>query len=275
MITAEDYTFLANLLSNTSGLELGPDKGYLLSARLEPLAGKLGLKGISELVSKLRQNSDFKLAEDVVEAMATQESFFFRDQVVYDKLQEVVLPQLLERRKNIQTLRIWSAACSRGQEPYSIAMMLALYPKELKGWMIQIMATDFSNSALEYAKAGLYSDLEAQRGLTKQLLNQFFSPRGEAWKINPETAQRVTFQRFNLLHPMAHLGTFDLVLCRNILIYLSTDNRKRVLEAMADTLASDGFLVLGSSENMIGISDIFSRIKESRMSIYQKKGNAK
>ncbi len=272
MITAEDYTFLAKLLCNISGLELGPDKGYLLQARLEPLAGKLGLKDIPELVTRLRKNSDSQMVEAVVDAMTTQESLFFRDAVVYDNFRGIILPQLLERKKNNKLIRIWSAACSTGQEPYSIAMTFELYPKDLRDWAIEIIATDLSKLALTRAKAGVYSQMEVQRGLSEAQLNRFFSrqEKGNTWKINPDITRRVTFRQFNLLHPTVNDGPYDVVFCRNVLIYMNVETRKRVLNTIADILTPNGFLILGSSENIIGITEAFSRVEEFWTGIYKK-----
>ena len=268
MIRSEDYEFLVRLLKDVAGMDLGADKAYLIRSRLEPLALRLGLKDLPALFDKLRLKDDSSLQETVVEAMLTNESLFFRDAAVFDKLKGTVFPDILAQRK---VIRIWSAACSTGQEPYSIAMMLASSPWEAQGWTFEIMATDLSHTALSRATQGVYSELEVQRGLNPELLARYFDRVSEKWKVKPEIARRVSFHCVNLTRLDARFGQFDLIFCRNMLIYCDTAVKKKVIGQLTDFLRPDGYLVLGASENLMGVSDAFDRPRGMDAPIYRKK----
>ena len=255
-MTPQDYDFLRKLLKERSGLDLSADKQYLVESRLIPLARKAGLPGIAELVQKMKGGAE-ALSSEVVEAMTTNETFFFRDKIPFDHLRETVLPALLKARAGRRSLRIWSAACSTGQEPYSIAMCLKERAQELAGWRIEIVATDLSQEVLEKAKSGIYSQFEVQRGLPVQLLVKYFTQVGEHWQINPEIRGMVQHRPLNLLQDFSHLGKFDVIFCRNVLIYFDQDTKAGIFRRLAKAFEPDGMLLLGAAETVVGISDAF------------------
>ena len=263
-MTPTDYEFLRKLLKERSGLDLSPDKQYLVESRLIPLARRVGLPGITELVQKMKAGSADALTADVVEAMTTNETFFFRDKVPFDHLRETMLPALLQARAGRRALRIWCAASSTGQEPYSIAMCLKELGATLAGWRIEILATDLSQGVLEKSKAGLFSQFEVQRGLPIQLLVKHFTQVGELWQLNADIRSMVQHRQLNLLQDFGHLGTFDVIFCRNVLIYFDQDTKAGIFERLARVIEPDGFLVLGAAESVVGISDAFKPHPERR-----------
>jgi chemotaxis protein methyltransferase CheR len=266
-VTPLDYEYLRKFLKERSGLDLSADKQYLVESRLLPLARKAGLGGISDLVQKIK-GGDGKLTTDVVEAMTTNETFFFRDKVPFDHLRDTILPGLIQARAARKSLRIWSAASSTGQEPYSIAMCLKEKAPSLAGWRIEIVATDLSQEVLEKSKAGVYSQFEVQRGLPIQLLVKYFTQSGEIWQLNPDVRSMVQFRQLNLLQDFSHLGTFDVIFCRNVLIYFDQDTKGAIFERMAKCLEADGTLLLGAAESVVGITDAFRPVADRR-GLYQ------
>nr|WP_249809055.1 MULTISPECIES: protein-glutamate O-methyltransferase CheR [unclassified Bradyrhizobium] len=258
---------MRKFLKERSGLDLSADKQYLVESRLLPLARKASLSGIPDLVLKIR-NGDGRLATDVVEAMTTNETFFFRDKIPFDHLRETIIPGLVQARAARRSLRIWSAASSTGQEPYSIAMCLKEMGAALAGWRIEIVATDLSQEVLEKSKAGIYSQFEVQRGLPIQLLVKHFTQVGDVWQLNPDIRSMVQFRQLNLLQDFSHLGTFDVIFCRNVLIYFDQDTKAVIFERMAKAMEPDGTLLLGAAESVIGISDAFRPIADRR-GLYQ------
>jgi len=255
-VNPHDYDFLRKLLKERSGLDLSADKQYLVESRLIPLARRAGMPGIAELVQKMKSGAE-TLTSEVVEAMTTNETFFFRDKIPFDHLRETVLPTLLKARANRRSLRIWSAACSTGQEPYSIAMCLKEKAPELAGWRVEIVATDLSQEVLEKAKSGIYSQFEVQRGLPVQLLVKYFTQIGEYWQISPEIRGMVQHRQLNLLQDFSHLGKFDVIFCRNVLIYFDQDTKTGIFGRLAKALEPDGMLLLGAAETVVGISAAF------------------
>ncbi|MDO9562936.1 MAG: protein-glutamate O-methyltransferase CheR, partial [Bradyrhizobium sp.] len=214
-MTPLDYEFLRKILKERSGLDLSADKQYLVESRLIPLARRVGLSGIGELVLKLKAGTE-PLTSEVVEAMTTNETFFFRDKIPFDHLKEAVLPALAQARASRRALRIWCAASSTGQEPYSIAMCVKEFAA-LAGWRVEIVATDLSQDVLVKSKAGIYSQFEVQRGLPIQLLVKHFKQVGEMWQLNADIRGMVQHRQLNLLQDFSHLGTFDVIFCRNVL----------------------------------------------------------
>jgi len=261
-MTPLDYDFLRKLLKERSGLDLSADKQYLVESRLTPLARKAALAGIPELVQKMKGGAE-ALTVDVVEAMTTNETFFFRDKIPFDHLRDTIVPMLLASRASRKTLRIWSAACSTGQEPYSIAMCLKEKGAALAGWRIEIVGTDLSQEVLEKSKAGIYSQFEVQRGLPIQLLVKYFTQNGELWQISPELRGMVQHKQLNLLLDLSHLGKFDVIFCRNVLIYFDQETKINVFERMAK-LEPDGILTLGAAESVVGITDAFRPCPDKR-----------
>jgi chemotaxis protein methyltransferase CheR len=262
-VTPLDYDFLRKLLKERSGLDLSADKQYLVESRLMPLARKAGLAGIPELVQKMKSGAEALIVE-VVEAMTTNETFFFRDKIPFDHLRDTILPTLLQSRASRKTLRIWSAAGSTGQEPYSIAMVLKERAAALSGWRIEIVATDLSQEVLEKSRAGIYSQFEVQRGLPIQLLVKYFTQIGELWQINSELRGMVQHKQLNLLQDFSHLGKFDVIFCRNVLIYFDQDTKIGIFERMAKVIEPDGMLMLGAAESVVGITDAFRPCPDKR-----------
>ena len=260
----DDYAFLCGLLKQRSGLVLGPDKLYLVESRLMPVAKKHGLTTLDMLVQRLRAPGAERLAADVTEAMTTNESFFFRDKTPFDQFEQVALPELLRSRASQRRIRIWCAAASTGQEPYSLAMILSERQAQLAGWRVEIIGTDLSLEVLEKAKAGVYTQFEVQRGLPIQYLMRYFTKTGETWQIRSDIRAMVDYRTFNLLTPFAGLGTFDLIFCRNVLIYFDCDTKADVLNRMAACLAPDGYLVLGAAETVLGVTNVFSPLQGGR-----------
>jgi chemotaxis protein methyltransferase CheR len=258
-----DYEFLRKLLKERSGLDLSSDKQYLVESRLIPLARRVGLNGIAELVAKIKGGSD-ALTSEVVEAMTTNETFFFRDKIPFDHLRETILPALLQARASRRSLRIWSAASSSGQEPYSIAMCLKEKAAALAGWRVEILATDLSHGVLEKSRAGIFSQFEVQRGLPIQMLVKHFTQVGELWQLNADIRAMVQHRQLNLLQDFSHLGTFDVIFCRNVLIYFDPDTKAGIFERLAKTLDPDGVMVLGAAESVVGITDAFKPYPERR-----------
>lgn len=266
-MTPTDYEYLRKFLKERSGLDLSPDKQYLVESRLLPLARKASLPGIPDLVLKIR-NGDGRLATDVVEAMTTNETFFYRDKIPFDHLRETILPGLIQARAARKSLRIWSAASSTGQEPYSIAMCVKEMGAAFAGWRIEIVATDLSQEVLEKSRAGVYSQFEVQRGLPIQHLMKYFTQSGEVWQLNADIRAMVQFRHLNLLQDFSHLGTFDVIFCRNVLIYFDQDTKAVIFERMAKGLEADGTLLLGAAESVVGITDAFRPINDRR-GLYQ------
>jgi chemotaxis protein methyltransferase CheR len=258
-----DYEFLRKLLKERSGLDLSSDKQYLVESRLIPLARRVGLNGIAELVAKIKAGSDV-LTSEVVEAMTTNETFFFRDKIPFDHLRQTILPALLQARASRRSLRIWSAASSSGQEPYSIAMCLKESAAALAGWRVEILATDLSQSVLEKSRAGIFSQFEVQRGLPIQMLVKHFTQVGELWQLNVDIRAMVQHRQLNLLQDFSHLGTFDVIFCRNVLIYFDPDTKAGIFERLAKALDPDGVMLLGAAESVVGITDAFKPYPERR-----------
>jgi chemotaxis protein methyltransferase CheR len=262
-VTPVDYEYLRKFLKERSGLDLSADKQYLVESRLLPLARKAGMAGIEELVAAIR-NGASAIAGEVVDAMTTNETFFFRDKLPFDHLRDTVVPALLQARGSRKSLRIWCAAASTGQEPFSIAMCLKEMGAQLAGWRIEIIATDLSPSVLEKCKAGVYSQFEVQRGLPIQLLVKHFKQIGELWQLNPDIRAMTQFRQLNLLQDFSSLGTFDVVFCRNVLIYFDQDTKIDVFKRLARVMEPDGFLSLGAAETVVGLTDAFKPHPDKR-----------
>jgi chemotaxis protein methyltransferase CheR len=262
-----DFEIIAQLLKERSGLALNKEKAYLLESRLNPVARKWNFSGFDELAQAIRNRGEEALLVDVTEAMTTNESFFFRDQKPFDQFNDMVLPHLLEARAAKRSFRIWSAACSSGQEPYTLAMLLQEHADELAGWRVEIVATDLSNEILDKAKEGLYSQFEVQRGLPIAHLVKYFVQVGDRWQIEDSLRKMIKFQSFNLLGDLSSLGKFDVVFCRNVLIYFDTPTKTKVLNGIADLLPADGFLYLGGAETVLGTTDRFE-IMQGQRGIY-------
>jgi chemotaxis protein methyltransferase CheR len=259
-----DFELYKSLLLDKSGLVITPDKSYLLDSRLTPIAKKWNYPTLEMMTLQLRAIPDPKLVKDIVEAMTTNETSFFRDTKPFTLFQETVLPHLMKIKASKKKIRIWCAACSSGQEPYSLSMILKDKEAQFKGWQFEIVATDLSEDILAQARKATYSQFEVQRGLPIQYLMKFFTQVGEAWQLKDEIRNMVKFSTFNLLDDMSRMGQFDIIFCRNVLIYFNEKNKAQILERAEKQLDKDGFLLLGGAETVLGITDKFVPMPEKR-----------
>lgn len=260
----EDYELFAKILYQRSGLVLTKEKAYLLESRLMPIARKANLKDLSDLAEVMRKRTDENLLADITDAMTTNESSFFRDQRPFDQFRQIVLPKYLQARAAVRRLRIWSAACSNGQEPYSLAMILDEERAKLAGWHIEIVATDLCRDVLDKAQQGIYTQFEVQRGLPITMLVKNFAQVGDKWQIAKSVRDQIKFQQFNLLDDMRPLGQFDIIFCRNVLIYFDQPTKTKVLENMVKQMPADGVLYLGGAETVLGITQAFKPMENQR-----------
>jgi chemotaxis protein methyltransferase CheR len=263
-MTPADYDYLCKLLKQRSGLVLAADKEYLVESRLLPVAHRAGIGSLAERVARLKDTKNEALVTEVAEAMTTNESFFFRDKLPFEHFRDTIMPALLAARPSHRRIRIWCAATATGQEPYSLAMVLREMGPQVAGRPIDIVATEFATQVLEKAKAGVFSQFEVQRGLPIQLLIKYFDQLGDTWQINPDVRAMVQFRPLNLLHDFSHLGSFDVVFCRNVLIYFDHETKARVLDRIARIMEHDGYLVLGAAETVVGLSDSFKPLPDRR-----------
>ena len=260
---AADFELIANLVRDRSGLVLSSDKTYLVESRLAPTARKDGFASLEDLISAIRLRRDPKLIDAVVDAMTTNETFFFRDKTPFDIFEQSILPDLVARKRG-GTIKIWCAAASTGQEPYSLAMIGEALAPKLGGCKLEILGTDISERCLEKAKAGIYTQFEVQRGLPVQMLLKHFKKDGESWTIDERLRSSIRYRPMNLLDDFRALGRFDVIFCRNVLIYFDVPTKKAVLERMAQQVEGPGYLLLGAAETVLGITDTFKPIVGSR-----------
>jgi len=263
-MTPEDFDYLRKLLKQRSGLVLAPEKQYLAESRLLPLARRNGMSTLTELVGKLKTPQAATLASEVVDAMTTNETYFFRDKIPFEYFHDAIMPALIASRAREKSIRIWCAAASTGQEPYSLAMTLKGMGAQLAGYKVQILATDLCAEVIERAREGIYSQFEVQRGLPIQQLVKFFAKLGEHWQIARELRAMVQFRPLNLLADFKPLGRFDVVFCRNVLIYFDQATKTQVLERVARQMPDDGFLVLGAAETVVGLTDLLKPVADKR-----------
>ncbi|MGX9963859.1 CheR family methyltransferase [Roseomonas sp. F4] len=252
-MTNDDFAEIAGVVRRRSGIVLTSDKAYLLETRLGPVLTRFGLASLAALGQKLRR-PDEPLERAVVEALTTHESSFFRDGKPFEHLTKI-LPKLAASRSPGTPLRIWSAACSTGQEPYSIAMLVADTLGVRPDCRVEILATDISAEILQRARQGVFTQFEVQRGLPIRSLVKHFKQDGAKWRISPELAAMVRFEERNLLNDLSSLGRFDTIFCRNVLIYFDAPTKTRVLDALARRLTPDGVLYLGGAETVLGLTD--------------------
>ena len=259
-----DFDALRRFLSHSSGLSLDADKAYLAESRLAAIIERTGLADLGQLMRRLNGGADPELSQEIIDAMMTNETFFFRDRFPFDNFRKIILPQLLEARRNVRRLRIWCCACSSGQEPYSLAMIIDEEAQQLSGWNVEILATDLSRSVLAGAREGLYSQFEVQRGLPISYLLRYFRQEGDRWRINEHLRSRVRFEEFNLMSDFRGLGRFDVIFCRNVLIYFDVPTKKNVLGRLVQALPPDGYFVMGAAETVVGLTDALAPHGECR-----------
>jgi chemotaxis protein methyltransferase CheR len=262
-VNSQDFEFVSQLLRKRAGIVLSGDKMYLLESRLAPLARKEGLPSIDDLIHVIRARREERLIGQLVDVMTTNETFFFRDKTPFDHLKNAILPVLGQARKG-NRIRIWCAACSTGQEPYSIAMMLDQDPSLTGGVPVEIVATDISERCLERARQGLFTQFEVQRGLPIQMLMHYFTQQDDHWRISERMRQMVTFRKLNLIDPTYNLGKFDVVVCRNVLIYFDGPTKVDVLNRIAGVVNPGSFLMMGAAESLVGSSQAFEPMQDRR-----------
>jgi chemotaxis protein methyltransferase CheR len=266
----EDFEYLRELMHLRAAIVLERGKEYLALSRLEPVARDHGLTTVSQLVDKLRTRElTSALHDQVLDALTTNETTFFRDYNPWESLRTLVMPALLERKERTRTLAIWSAGCSSGQEPYSIAMSIREHFPELLTWQLSILGTDISGTVLDRARAGRYGQLEVNRGLPAHLLVRHFTRAGMEWEIEEPIRRMVRFEQHNLNDAWPSMPPFDLVLMRNVMIYFETEAKRQVLAKMHGQLAPHGYLLLGASETTYSLSDDFIREPDGRTAWYR------
>ena len=258
------FAALQRLVRETSGMALEDDKRYLVEDRLQPILRAQKLAGLDDLAKALQIGRSAELARLVAEALTINETSFFRDRALFDAFSGRMLPTLMASRKERRRLRIWCAGCSRGQEPYALAMLIDEQVRKLSGWQIEILATDLSRTALAAAERGLYSQFEVQRGLPVAMLLRHFHREGEHWRINDHLRAKVTFKPQNLVTSFRDLGRFDIIFCRNVLIYFDAPTKRQVLDDLSDALMTDGFLALGATESVGNFCSTLQPDAESR-----------
>jgi chemotaxis protein methyltransferase CheR len=271
-VGAADFDWIAQLVWQRSAIVLEKGKEYLVESRLAPLARKTGAENVSEFVGRLIAKPDSVLITEVVDAMTTNETSWFRDHLPFQALQSHIFPELMRLRGRQRSVRIWSAGCSSGQEPYSIAMVaqdhLALHP----GWAIDIVATDLSEVMLDKARAARYGQLEVNRGLPVAMLVRHFERLGTDWQLRNEIRRMVEFRNVNLAQRMPEMGTFDVIFLRNVLIYFDAETKRGVFDQVKRMLRPDGYLFLGGAETTLNVDPDFEPVTYDRATCYRLRG---
>lgn len=252
-ISTDDFAFYQGLLLRRSGLSLTEDKAYLLKSRLTPVADSLGFPSLAAFTQTVRSGMDPVVIKNVVEAMTTNETSFFRDSKPFDHLR-AALQEMVTKHPHKRSIRIWSAACSSGQESYSIAMIMQEFLATHPGWSVQIVGTDISDDILAQAKAAEYGQFEVQRGLTIQMMVKHFDQANGKWRVKDDLKRMVQFRNVNLLENFSQLGMFDIVFCRNVLIYFDKTTKADVLSRISKQMTPDGHLFLGACETIVNLN---------------------
>lgn len=267
-ITTQDFDYIRDVVRQSSAIVLDPGKEYLVESRLGPLARSQGIESISALVDQLRRGSP-TLKTQVVEAMTTNETSFFRDINPFEALRTTVLPDLLKNRGGERTLNVWSAACSSGQEPYTIAMTIREHFPELASWNVRILATDLSTEILAKAREGRYAQIEVNRGLPAPMLVKYFDRAGMGWQVKSDLKRLVEFKSMNLITTWPSMPRMDVIFLRNVLIYFDLDTKRQIFNQIAQTLRPDGYLFLGAAETTVNIHDGFERLQIDKAGCYR------
>src|SRR5262245_26909805 len=268
-LSRENFELVRALLRERSGHHLEDDKGYLVETRLLPVARRHHFASVEGLLTHLRGRRDETLLVELVEAMAITETFFFRDGHPFEALRQRVLPELIERRAEARCLNVWSAACSSGQEPYSVALLLRHHFPALAGWKVHLIASDLSTAMLERARRGRYSDLEVARGLAPELRKAYFHKQEGGWQVRDELRRMVELRRINLTGQWPELPPMDLVLLRNVLIYFDLPTKLQVLRKVRKVLRPDGYLLLGGAETTHNLDDGFVPVSFPHVSLFR------
>ncbi len=276
-ITAEELKVIAQYIHEICGISLDQSKSYLFETRLGSIAEELGCKSYRELYDKARRDPAKKIERQIIDAISTNETLFFRDTSPFDLLKHKIIPEIIDARTpntpQLKTnVKIWSSASSTGQELYSIAMTLhELLGTQIKNFNFKLLGTDISDTAVKQASYGKYNKFEIERGLPRQTLQKHFTLFGDTWKVKDELRGMVNFRKFNLMLPFTGLGKFDIIFCRNVAIYFTLQDRKKLFNKIADSLADDGYLIIGSTESLTGICSRFVPKRHLRAIFYQKK----
>lgn len=273
-VTAEDIKVISRLVDDLCGVVLDETKGYLIENRLSAVAEKAGCTTFSELYYKVRYDKDPKLRNEIIDGITTQETLFFRDTSPFEAMQHKAIPELIDAKSKTafpKRLRIWSAACSTGQEPYSIAMVLHELIPDVNSWDITIYATDIADVAISQASKGSYGSLEIQRGMTPAFLAKYFTQEGNNRKVKDELRALISFEKRNLLKPFVGIGPFDVILCRNVAIYFTPEARKDLFKRLAALLSPEGYMFVGSSESLADVGPEFAPQHHCRSIFYQPK----
>src|SRR6516165_6169861 len=268
-MTAQEFDVIRKLVMDRSAIVLEAGKEYLVETRLAPIVRQLNLNSIGELIAQLRCQPTNGLYRQIVEAMVTTESSFFRDRHPFDDLRKGVIRDLMARRRNERRLQIWCAACSTGQEPYSIALLIREHFPECAGWRISLLASDLSRQVLEKAREGRYNQIEVNRGLPAALMVKYFEQHGTDWQLKPAIRSMVDFQEINLAQAWPILPRMDLVLIRNVMIYFDVETKKAILGRLARVLRPDGYLLLGGAETTFNLNDSYRRVDPLKSGFYQ------
>ncbi len=267
-ITPENFSYICQLLKQHSAIALDDNKQYLVISRLLPIARRGKLDGVNALIEKLRAVPSANLIQQVVDAMTTNETSFFRDTGPFELLADRVLPELIKRRSRMRTLNVWSAGCASGQEPYTLAMLWHERFPQLENWRLNLFATDISEEMLSRAREGRYSTLEVNRGLSNTLLKKYFHPHGDHWVIDERLRKMIKFMPLNLSAAWPVLPQMDLILLRNVMVYFEVSTKKEILGKVRGLLRPDGYLLLGGAETTLTIDDEFERIATPAGSYY-------
>lgn len=276
-IKPDEIKLLSKYIYDISGINIDPSKAYLLETRLGKLLETENCPAYTDLYYAAKRDPLKKIEKKIIDAISTNETLFFRDKNPFELLQHKIVPEIIDARmaqssKELGTsIRIWSAACSTGQEIYSIAITLKELLYDVAKYRIKLLGTDISNTAVAQASAGVYNKFEMERGLSTEKLNKYFTPHGLGWKIKDEIRAMAVFKNLNLLEPFSHLGKFDIIFCRNVAIYFTIEDRKKLFNHIADALEPDGFLIIGSTESLTGVCPRFVPKRHLNSIFYQLK----
>jgi chemotaxis protein methyltransferase CheR len=270
-LSTQDIDYLSDIVAKQSGNVVSHRQAYLLEQRLSPIAKENGVADVHELVAEMKRSNNISLSQKIAEAVTVNETSFFRDAHPFESLRKSILPELIEARRSTKSLNIWCAACSSGQEPYSIAMTIREHFPELASWRVRILATDISAEMLAKSKSGTFSQLEVNRGLPARKLVRFFDRNGTDWIAKEDIRSLIECRSLNLSKPWPFLGDFDIVFIRNVLIYFDQSAKQDILCRATKMLKPDGFLFLGSSETTIGINVPLERKQKDDTICYQRK----
>jgi len=275
-ITPEELQLISKYIHDISGIYLDKSKSYLFETRLSSIAEAHGCRSYKELHQKAIRDASKRIEREIIDAISTNETLFFRDKGPFDLLQHKLLPEIIDRRSEKSgrlriPIKIWSAAASTGQELYSIAIIVKELIGDAPNYSVKLLGTDISNTAIAQASMGKYNKFEIERGLDRKFLQKYFTLFGDTWKIKDEIRAMVNFRKLNLMLPFNALGKFDIIFCRNVAIYFTLEDRKKLFNKIADVLADDGFLIIGSTESLTGVCPRFVPKRHLRTIFYQKK----